>query len=202
MLDLLEPKVLDFEDQEFDAIQFQKSHQYLSYRFNNLNINEVTVENYEEKLVPSLAEQVSMFIPPSGSFETPDLRRYLELVQTYETSSNDLVLGFSLANQIRITFSDMKPATICEKFPNIDLATKRRYRCVAEYLIRQEELEKVKDERGKLVKKVGNMGKLVVIYQPLEKIRKTLQRSGLTQFIKNDQLSQPTNLQTAADNAN
>ena len=96
----------------------------------------------------------------------------------------------------------MQPATICEKFPDIDLATKRRYRCVAEYLIRQEELEKVKDERGKLVKKVGNMGKLVVIYQPLEKVRKTLQRSGLTQFIKNDRSTQNAHFQTAADNAN
>jgi hypothetical protein len=111
------------------------------------------------------------------------------------------VLGLSLADQIRITFSDMKPATICEKFPDIDLATKRRYRCVAEYLIRQQELEKVKDERGKLVKKVGNMGKLVVIYQPLEKIRKTLQRSGLTQFIKNDRPPQITNLQALVDNS-
>lgn len=178
------------------------SNKYLSYRFKTLNINEVTVDNYEDKLVPSLAEQVSMFVPPSGSFETPDLQRYLELVQSYETSSNDLVLGLSLADQIRITFSDMKPATICEKFPDIDLATKRRYRCVAEYLIRQEELEKVKNEKGKLVKKVGNMGKLVVIYQPLEKIRKTLQRSGLTQFIKNDRSTQSTNLQTTVDNAN
>ena len=68
-------------------------HQYLSYRFNKLNIDEVTVENYEEKLVSSLAQQVEMFIPPSGSFEDFDLRRYLELVKTYETSSNDLVLG-------------------------------------------------------------------------------------------------------------
>jgi hypothetical protein len=131
-----------------------------------------------------------MFLPPSGSFETLDLHRYLELVRSYETSTNDLILGLSLADQIRICFSDMKPATICERFPDIDLATKRRYRCVAEYLIRQEELTKVKDDQGKLVKKTGNLGKLVVIYQPLPKIRQTLQRSGFTQFIKDDRPTQ------------
>jgi len=161
-----------------------RRHQYLSYRFNKLGIDEVTVENYEEKLVPSLAQQVEMFIPPSGSFEDLDLRRYLELVKTYETSSNDLVLGLSLADQIRITFSDMKPATICERFPDIDLATKRRYRCVAEYLLRQNEIMKLRDENGKLIKKIGNMQKMVVIYQPLPRIRETLKRSGLGHFVK------------------
>lgn len=176
----------------------QKPKQYLSYRFTGLNVEDVTVENYEELLTASLAEQVSMFIPPSGSFKTPDLRRYLELLKTYETSTNDLILGFSLADQIRITFSDMKPATICEKFPDIDLVTKRRYRCVAEYLIRQGELAKVKDESGKLVKKIGNMGKAVVIYEPLVKIRQTLQRSGLSEFIKNDQPSQGTAVETVS----
>ena len=177
-------------------------NKYLSYRFNNLDIGSVTLENYTEQLVPSLAQQISMFVPPSGSFEIPDLHRYLELVRSYETSTNDLILGLSLADQIRICFSDMKPATICERFPDIDLATKRRYRCVAEYLIRQEELTKVKDSHGKLVKKTGNLGKLVVIYQPLPKIRQTLQRSGLTQFVKDDRPPQATNLETDAVDAN
>jgi len=184
------------EEEEVSFVAPPKPRQYLSYRFNSLTVEDVTVENYEEMLKASLAEQVSMFIPPSGSFKTPDLRRYLELLRTYETSTNDLILGFSLADQIRITFSDMKPATICEKFPDIDLVTKRRYRCVAEYLIRQGELAKVKDESGKLVKKIGNMGKAVVIYEPLAKIRQTLQRSGLTEFIKNDQPTQGTTLKT------
>ena len=177
-------------------------NKYLSYRFNNLDIGSVTLENYTEQLVPSLAQQISMFVPPSGSFEVPDLHRYLELVRSYETSTNDLILGLSLADQIRICFSDMKPATICERFPDIDLATKRRYRCVAEYLIRQEELTKVKDSQGKLVKKTGNLGKLVVIYQPLPKIRQTLQRTGLTQFVKDDRPPQATTLETDAVDAN
>ena len=184
------------EEEEVSFVVPSKPRQYLSYRFSGLVVEEVTVENYEEVLKPSLAEQVSMFIPPSGSFKTPDLQRYLDLLKTYETSTNDLILGFSLADQIRITFSDMKPATICEKFPDIDLVTKRRYRCVAEYLIRQGELAKVKDESGKLVKKIGNMGKAVVIYEPLAKIRQTLQRSGLTEFIKNDQPTKGTALET------
>lgn len=189
---------LEEEDTSFLSILAPAVKQYLSYRFTGLDIDEVTVENYEEKLTKSLAEQVSMFIPPSGSFRTPDLRRYLELLKGYETNTNDLIPGLSLADQIRITFSDMGPATICERFPDIDLATKRRYRCVAEYLIRQGELAKVKDQNGKLVKKVGNMQKMVVIYQPLPKIRQTLQRSGLSEFIKNDKSSQATDGQNDA----
>jgi hypothetical protein len=183
-------EVADWIDEVLEEPEKTHSFRYLSHRFNNLDISKVTVENYEKMLTESLADQISMFIAPSGSFKTPDLQRYLELLRTYETSTNDLILGFSLADQIRITFSDMLPATICEKFPDIDLMTKRRYRCVAEYLIRQGELAKVKDESGKLVKKVGNMGKAVVIYQPLTKIRQTLQRSGLTDFIKNDKTPQ------------
>jgi len=161
-----------------------KSNKYLSYRFNTLNVEEVTVENYKEKLVASLAKQIEMFVPPSGSFENHDLQRYLELIRSYETSTNDLILGLSLADQIRICFSDMQPATICSRFPDIDLATKRRYRCVAEYLLRQNELTKVRDDNGKLVKTMGNLGKMVVIYSPLPKIRETLKRSGLTEFLK------------------
>ena len=196
-LDLWEEEPLDGVEPLISGVDIaasRKPTKYLSYRFTGLDIDTVTVDNYENLMRPSLAEQVSMFIPPSGSFKTPDLRRYLELLKTYETSTNDLILGFSLADQIRITFSDMKPATICEKFPDIDLVTKRRYRCVAEYLIRQGELAKVKDENGKLVKKIGNMGKAVVIYEPLPKIRQTLQRSGLAEYIKNDQPAQETSV--------
>ena len=138
--------VLERTDFEPDS---SSSNSYQSYRFVDLDIDSVTIENYKELLVASLAEQVEMFIPPSGSFETPDLRRYLELVCGYETSTSDLVLGLSLADQIRITFSDMKISTICDRYPDINLAEKRRYRCVAEYLIRQGELTKLRDENGK-----------------------------------------------------
>ena len=165
----------------------------MSYRFTDLDIEKVTVENYAEILKPSLAQQVTPFLPPEGSFETADLRRYLDLVKSYEVSTTDLIHGLSLADQIRITFSDMKPATICEKFPDIDLATKRRYRCVAEYLIRQQELAKLKDDNGKLIKKLGNMGKMVVIYQPLPKICKTLHQTGLGQFIKDERQAAKVN---------
>lgn len=165
----------------------------MSYRFTDLDINSVTVENYQEIVKPSLAAQIQPFIPPEGSFETTDLQRYLELVKSYEVTSTDLIHGLSLADQIRITFSDMKPATICEKFPDIDLATKRRYRCVAEYLIRQGELTKLKDDKNKLLKKLGNMGKMVVIYQPLPKLCKTLHQTGLGQFIKDEQQAAKVN---------
>jgi hypothetical protein len=157
---------------------------YQSYRFVDLSIDEVTVENYAKLLVPSLAQQVEIFLPPSGSFSTPDLRRYLELVCQYETSTVDLMMGLSLADQIRITFSDMRISTICDRYPDIGLAEKRRYRCVAEYLIRQGELTKLRDENGKLIKKIGNMNKAVVLYKPTEKLLETLKRSGLGHLIK------------------
>ena len=175
-LDVLEKT--DFEPEE------TSTNSYQSYRFTDLDIETVTIENYADKLVPSLVEQVSMFIPPSGSFETADLRRYLELVCGYETSTSDIVLGLSLADQIRITFSDMKISTICDRYPDINLAEKRRYRCVAEYLITQGELTKLRDADGKLIKKIGNMQKAVVLYKPLPKLLETLKRSGLTHFIK------------------
>ena len=169
----------------------QKNKVYQSYRFTDLDINTVTIENYNECLAASLIEQVSMFIPPSGSFNTRDLQRYLELICSYETSSADLMLGLSLADQIRLTFSDMRTSTICDRYPEINLSEKRRYRCVAEYLIRQGELTKLRDENGKLIKKIGNMQKAVVLYQPLPKILETLKKSGLGHLIKSRLKKQP-----------
>ena len=186
-LDVLEKT--DFEPEE------TSTNSYQSYRFTDLDIAAVTIENYADMLVPSLVEQVSMFIPPSGSFETPDLRRYLELVCGYETSTSDIVLGLSLADQIRITFSDMKISTICDRYPDINLAEKRRYRCVAEYLIRQGELTKLRDADGKLIKKIGNMQKAVVLYKPLPKLLETLKRSGLSSFVKLKEPAQPVGSQ-------
>jgi len=159
---------------------------YQSYRFVDLDINSVTIKNYKKKICKSLIEQVEIFIPPSGSFNNQDLRRYLELVSSYETSTKDLILGLSLADQIRLTFSDMKTSTICDRYPEINLAEKRRYRCVAEYLIRQEELTKLRDKNGKLIKKIGNMQKAVVLYRPLPKLLETLKKSGLHDLIKID----------------
>ena len=65
----------------------------------------------------------------------------------------------------------------CTKDTDIDLNSKRRYRCVAEYLLRQEELVKVRDSNGKLVKKIGNAGKPVVLYRGLDKLHNTLKNS-------------------------
>ena len=64
------------ENTDYEPIE-DDSNVYLSYRFSELDIESVTIANYEKKLMPSLVEQISMFIPPSGSFKTPDLRRYL-----------------------------------------------------------------------------------------------------------------------------
>ena len=162
----------------------EEDNLYQSYRFVDLDINKVTIKNFKDKLPESLIEQIEMFIPPSGSFATDDLRRYLDLIRNYETSTTDLMLGLSLADQIRITFSDMRTSTICDRYPDINLAEKRRYRCVAEYLIRQGELTKLRDEEGKLIKKIGNMQKAVVLYQPLPKLLETLKKSKLDDLIK------------------
>lgn len=175
---------IDLLDKTAFEVDDETPTTYQSYRFVNLDINEVTVDNYKELLVDSLAVQVEPFVPPIGSFETPDLRRYLELICSYETSTTDLMMGLSLADQIRLTFSDMRTSTICDRYPDIGLAEKRRYRCVAEYLIRQGELTKLRDENGKLIKKIGNMQKAVVLYKPLPKLLETLKRSGLGHMIK------------------
>ena len=106
----------------------QEDNVYQSYRFIELDLDKVTIGNFKETLTTSLIEQVEMFIPPSGSFSTADLKRYLDLVRNYETSTTDLMLGLSLADQIRITFSDMRTSTICDRYPDINLAEKRRYR--------------------------------------------------------------------------
>ena len=171
------------ENTDYEPIE-NENNTYQSYRFVDLDIDSVTTENYTKKLMPSLVEQIEMFIPPSGSFRSPDLRRYLELIRGYETSTTDLMLGLSLADQIRLTFSDMRTSTICDRYPEINLAEKRRYRCVAEYLIRQGELTKLRDENGKLIKKIGNMQKAVVLYKPLEKFLETLKKSGLGHLVK------------------
>jgi len=192
-MDFVDWLLLDEEESDNSPMPIEK---YKSYRFKDLVIKDVTVENYKEKMVPSLSKQVEMFLPPLGSFETPDLRRYLELIETYETTTNNVLFGLSLADQIRIAFSDMQPATICDRFPDIDLNSKRRYRCVAEYLLRQNELIKVKDEHGKLVKKIGNAGKPVVLYRGLPKLLTTLKSSNLPIFNKNDKSPEPITEET------
>jgi hypothetical protein len=149
----------------------------MAYRFQGICINSVTVENYEEVLSKSLVLQVVDFLPPSGSFDDECLQRYLQNLKNYE--EEDANSNMTLANRLRIAFKDMQPDTICGKFPLAELPLKRRLRCVAEYLIRSGEFDKVRDEKGKLVKKRGNLGKLVVLYKPLPKLLESLARQGL-----------------------
>ena len=149
----------------------------MTHRFDGWSISDVTLENFPEILPKSLCLQIEIFLPPSGSFDTPTLRRYLENLKNYE--EEDPTFAMTLANRLRVAFQDMEPDTICGKFPNADLPLKRRLRCVAEYLIRAGEFDKLRDENGKLIKKRGVLGKLVVIYQPLVKMRETLIRQGL-----------------------
>jgi hypothetical protein len=149
----------------------------MSHRFDGIDLSVITIENYGDYLPRSLADQVVMFLPPEGSFDDGCLRRYLENIKNYE--EEDANSNMTLANRLRLAFKDMKPDTICGKFPSAELPLKRRLRCVAEYLIRSGEFDKLKDENGKLVKKRGNLGKLVVIYKPLPKLLDSLKRQGL-----------------------
>jgi hypothetical protein len=64
-------------------------------------------------------------------------------------------------------------------------------------LIRQGELTKLRDESGKLIKKIGNMQKAVVLYKPLPKLLETLKRSGLGHLVKKSQETQPSESQQA-----
>lgn len=156
----------------------QKKTISLAHRFESFSIEEVTLENHKELLPTSLALQVESFLPPEGSFDTECLRRYLKIIRTYE--EEDVNSSMTLANRLRFAFRDMQPDTICNKFPIAELPLKRRLRCVAEYLIRSGEFDKLRDENGKLIKKRGILGKLVVIYQPLPKLQEVLQKQGLT----------------------
>lgn len=149
----------------------------MAHRFKGFDINDITIENYQEILPESLALQVSMYVPPEGSFDTGCLQRYLENLKNYE--EEDANSGMTLANRLRLAFKDMEADTICGKFPQVELPLKRRLRCVAEYLIRSGELKKVKDENGKLIKKRGILGKLVVLYEPTDKLIEALSRQGL-----------------------
>jgi hypothetical protein len=101
----------------------------------------------------------------------------LENLRKFE--EEDINSGMTLANRLRVAFKNLVPDTICGKFPQAELPLKRRLRCVAEYLIRAGEFDKLKDENGKLVKKRGVLGKLVVVYQPLPKLTEALFKQGL-----------------------
>ena len=153
----------------------------MPHRFDNINIDILTIENYADYLPESLVLQVTPFLPPSGSFDDGVLRRYVQMLKEFELE--DPNSNMTLANRLRLAFKDMQPDTICSRFPNADLPLKRRLRCVAEYLIRSREFDKMRDENGKLIKKRGVLGKMVVIYQPLPKMLTVLQKQKL---ISND----------------
>ena len=149
----------------------------MPHRFDKIDIDSLTLSNYKELLPKSLASQVESFLPPKGSFDEKIMRRYVQVIKDFELE--DPNSSMTLANRLRMAFRDGKPETICSRFPNADLPLKRRLRCVAEYLIRSGEFEKLKDENGKLIKKRGILGKMVVIYQPLPKMFSVLDKQGL-----------------------
>lgn len=149
----------------------------MSYRFNKINIDVINSENYRNLLPKTIADQISAFLPPNGSFDDACLYRYLKNLKEYEEEDENS--NMTLANRLRLAFQDMKPDTICGKFPSVELSMKRRLRCVAEYLIRAEEFDKVRDENGKLIKKRGVLGKMVVMYKPMPKLMESLLKQNL-----------------------
>ena len=149
----------------------------MAHRFKGFEIEDVTLENYQELLPESIYRQLEMFLPPEGSFDDGCLQRYLKNLKEYE--EEDANSGMTLANRLRLAFQDMQADTICGKFPQAELPLKRRLRCVAEYLIRSGELDKVRDADGKLSKRRGVLGKMVVLYQPTDKLIESLARQGL-----------------------
>jgi len=151
----------------------------MAYRFSGVDLSLISIDNYAELLPKSLAVQVEDFIPPFGSFDDGCLRRYLENIRAFEEEDENS--GMTLANRLRLAFKDLEPDTICGKFPQAELPLKRRLRCVAEYLIRSGEFDKMRDETGKLLKKRGALGKLVVVYQPTVKLIEALHKQGLIQ---------------------
>lgn len=149
----------------------------MSYRFYGVSIAEVNIDNFYEKLPSSLALQIEVFLPPTGSFDDKCLRRYLEILKKYEDEDENSHM--TLANRLRVAFRDMQPATICGRFPTAELPLKRRLRCVAEYLIRSGEFSKLRDENGKLIKQKGALGKMVVTYKPEPKLLESLRKQGI-----------------------
>mgnify|MGYP003149945660 CR=1 FL=1 len=149
----------------------------MAHRFKDVNIPIITISNHLELLPESLCRQIETFLPPHGSFDDGCLRRYLENLKNYE--EEDAHSNMTLANRLRLAFKSMDCDTICGKFPQAELPLKRRLRCVAEYLIRSGEFDKVRDEEGKLVKRRGILGKMVVLYQPMPKLLESLSRQGL-----------------------
>ena len=149
----------------------------MPHRFDNIDIGIITIENYRDHLPLTLKDQIDPFIPPSGSFDTPSLQRYIKMIREFEVE--DPNSNMTLANRLRLAFVNMIPDTICSRFPNADLPLKRRLRCVAEYLIRSGEFQKMRDDSNKLIKRRGALGKMVVIYEPLPKMLLTLQKQKL-----------------------
>ena len=147
------------------------------HRFQLIDIDLVTVANHTKTLPESLVQQLKIFLPPEGSFDDDCLKRYLQNLKNYE--EEDVNSGMTLANRLRFAFKDMQADTICGKFPKAELPLKRRLRCVAEYLIRSGEFDKVRDDNGKLIKRRGVLGKMVVLYQPLPKLLDSLGRQNL-----------------------
>ena len=94
----------------------------MPHRFDNIDIDILTIENYADHLPESLVLQITPFLPPNGSFDDAVLRRYVQMLKQFEIE--DPNSNMTLANRLRLAFKDMQPDTICSRFPNADLPFK------------------------------------------------------------------------------
>ena len=112
----------------------------MPYRFDNIDIDILTIENYADHLPESLVLQITPFSHQNGSFDDAVLRRYVQMLKQFELE--DPNSNMTLANRLRLAFKDMQPDMICSRFPNADLPLNAGFCCVAEYLIRSSQLIK------------------------------------------------------------
>ena len=56
----------------------------MPHRFDEIQIEELTLENYKEKLPKSLSLQVETFLPPIGSFDEKIMKRYVQTIKDFE----------------------------------------------------------------------------------------------------------------------
>ena len=60
----------------------------------------------------------------------------------------------------------------------------------------------VRDKEGKLVKKIGNAGKPVVLYRGLPKLLQTLKNSDLLKYVRHDRSKTETSTETTQSKSN
>jgi len=75
----------------------------MTHLIEDLDVTTVTLENYSQLLPSIIAKQVTLFLPPFGSFDDGCLQRYLLNIRDYE--EEDANSSMTLANRLRLAFA-------------------------------------------------------------------------------------------------